>query len=75
MLRVIVNISDYYRVGRVSCTQVIVEKAYAGNMDHIRHAQDLFVDVLALFVRVLVLLLKNAAKKQQDEERTRRKRK
>ncbi len=38
-------------------------------MDHIRHAQDLFIDVLALFVRVLLMLLRNAQKKQQAEER------
>ncbi len=31
--------------------QVIIEKAYQGNKDHIRAALDLFVDFMAIFVR------------------------
>ncbi len=30
--------------------QVIIEKAYQGNKDHIRGALDLFVDFMAIFV-------------------------
>lgn len=30
--------------------QVIIEKAYEGNKDHIRGALDLFVDFMAIFV-------------------------
>ncbi|KAK9831452.1 hypothetical protein WJX81_006510 [Elliptochloris bilobata] len=51
-------------------TQVIIEKAYAGNKDHIKAALDLFVDFVAIFVRMLVLLLQNDAKK--DERRRKR---
>ncbi len=32
-------------------TQVIIEKAYAGQKDHVRAALDLFVDFAAIFVR------------------------
>lgn len=50
-------------------TQLIVEKAAAGSVDHVRSALDLLVDVLALFVRVLVILVRNAERKQQEEAR------
>jgi FtsH-binding integral membrane protein len=42
-------------------TQVIVEKASAGNTDHVAHALDLFVDLAALFSRLLAVLIRNAA--------------
>jgi hypothetical protein len=35
----------------VLAAQVIIEKAYQGNKDHIRGALDLFVDFMAVFVR------------------------
>lgn len=35
----------------VVAMQVIIEKAYQGNKDHIRAALDLFVDFMAIFVR------------------------
>ncbi|EFJ50472.1 Bax inhibitor-1, partial [Volvox carteri f. nagariensis] len=50
-------------------TQLIVEKAGAGYMDPIRAALDLLVDLLAIFARVLVILLNKQAKR---ERRTRR---
>lgn len=55
-------------------TQVIIEKAYAGHTDHIKSALDLLVDVLAVFVRVLVILMRNAEKKEQRERERRNKR-
>jgi FtsH-binding integral membrane protein len=51
-------------------TQVIVEQAFAGNLDHVKHALDLFVDFAAIFVRILVILMQKEARK---EERKRRK--
>eukprot|EP00798_Chlamydomonas_sp_ICE-L_P030348 gene30348-35352_t len=50
-------------------TQLIVEKAYAGQMDHVKHALDLLVDLIAVFVRVLIILLKNSEKKKEKEDR------
>ena len=34
--------------------QLIIERAYAGDKDHVKHALDLFVDFAAIFVRILV---------------------
>ena len=36
--------------------QLIIERAYAGEKDHVKHALDLFVDFAAIFVRILVRL-------------------
>lgn len=53
-------------------TQVIVEKAAAGCQDHVKHALDLLVDVIAVFVRVLVILMRNAEKAKDQEARKKR---
>lgn len=50
-------------------TQIILEKASAGSRDYLAHAADLFVDFIALFVRLCVILLRNAERK--DERRSR----
>lgn len=42
-------------------------------MDHVKHALDLFVDFIAILVRVLVILLRNQEKRESDERRKRRK--
>ena len=49
--------------------QLIVEKASAGDFDHVRHALDLLVDVIAIFVRILVILMKRAEDENRKEER------
>ncbi|KAK2079284.1 hypothetical protein QBZ16_002975 [Prototheca wickerhamii] len=51
-------------------TQLAIEKAESGRGDVISTALDLFVDLVAIFVRLLVILMKNAQSK--DEERDRR---
>ncbi|DBA96179.1 TPA: Bax inhibitor 1, variant 2 [Trebouxia sp. C0004] len=55
-------------------TQVIVEKAEHGDTDHIKHALDLFVDFVAIFVRILVIMLQNAERKEErrDSRKNRR---
>lgn len=57
--------------------QVIVEKAYAAQQagqkaDHIRAALDLLVDFFAIFVRLLVILLKNSERREDTRNRKRR---
>ena len=54
--------------------QVIVEKAEHGDNDHIKHALDLFVDFAAIFVRVLVIMLQNAERKDNKDNSRRRRR-
>ena len=54
-------------------TQLIVERAEAGDRDYIKHALDLFVDLAAIFVRLVVILMKNAQEKQTRKEAADRK--
>ncbi|KAG2432725.1 hypothetical protein HYH02_012859 [Chlamydomonas schloesseri] len=53
-------------------TQIIVEKAAAGYRDHVKAALDLLVDLLAIFVRVLLHLLKSQAAKEERRRRDER---
>lgn len=61
-------------------TQLIIERASAGNDDHVAHALDLFVDLAALFSRLLAVLIRNAAAREGEggaddrRERERRRR-
>jgi FtsH-binding integral membrane protein len=50
-------------------TQVIVERAEAGQTDPLKPALDLLVDFVAIFVRLLVILMRNAEKKRDQESR------
>jgi len=45
-------------------TQLIVEKASARNNDYLDHALELFIDFVAIFVRILIILAK---KKKRDD--------
>ncbi|KAG2424171.1 hypothetical protein HXX76_014704 [Chlamydomonas incerta] len=53
-------------------TQIIVEKAAAGYQDHVKAALDLLVDLLAIFVRVLLHLLKSNAAKEERRRKDER---
>jgi FtsH-binding integral membrane protein len=53
-------------------TQLIVERASAGDFDVVTAALDLFTDFMAMAVRILIILLRNAEKKQQEEQRRRK---
>lgn len=48
-------------------TQVIVERAEAGETDPLKPALDLLVDFVAIFVRLLVILMRNAEKREQEK--------
>ncbi len=51
-------------------TQVIIARANQGSKTVLRHCLDLYVDLVAIFARILILLLK----KDQDKKREREKR-
>ena len=52
-------------------TQAILDAAESGRADYIRDALKLCMDVVAVFVRLLVILIENAAKKDEGERRKR----
>lgn len=52
-------------------TQLVVERASAGDFDQIQHALDLFVDFMAIAVRVLIILMKNQEEKEKQRRRRR----
>jgi hypothetical protein len=59
-----------FALPQVYDTQMVVERFEAGEQDTLRHALDLFIDFAAIFVRLLVILLRNAeAKVQRERER------
>eukprot|EP00897_Mesotaenium_endlicherianum_P008782 jgi/Mesen1/7932/ME000422S07091 len=50
-------------------TQMIVERADRGDLDYVKHSLDLFIDFVAIFVRILIILTKNAEKRERDDKR------
>merc|ERR1712119_66828 len=52
-------------------TQDIIEKAHSGDMDYVNHAMLLFTDFIAVFVRVLVIMLKNSIEKGEKKKKRR----
>jgi len=66
----IFNINLYLGLG-LACgyilydTQVIVERANNGDMNYVKHALLLFIDMVDLFVRILIILIKNSQNKNK----------
>ena len=53
-------------------SKMIVERASAGDFDHVKHALDLLVDLIAIFVRILIILIKRASDEKSKEEKRRK---
>jgi FtsH-binding integral membrane protein len=52
-------------------TQEIIEKAHLGDMDYVKHSLTLFTDFVAVFVRILIIMLKNSADKGEKKKKRR----
>ncbi|MED6193879.1 Bax inhibitor 1 [Stylosanthes scabra] len=52
-------------------TQEIVERAHYGDLDYVKHALTLFTDLAAIFVRILIILLKNSAERNEKKKKRR----
>jgi FtsH-binding integral membrane protein len=50
-------------------TQIIVERAAAGDYDVVRHSADLFTDLFSLFQRILVIMANNSSEKRRENKR------
>jgi len=52
-------------------TQMIIEDAHSGRKDFVAHALELLIDFVGVFVRLLIILQRNATKKTENERRRR----
>ncbi|GFZ16551.1 BAX inhibitor 1 [Actinidia rufa] len=52
-------------------TQDIIEKAHLGDLDYVKHALTLFTDFAAVFVRILIIMLKNSEEKENKKKKRR----
>ncbi|PKI38118.1 hypothetical protein CRG98_041483 [Punica granatum] len=52
-------------------TQDIIEKAHRGDLDYVKHAMTLFTDFVAVFVRILIIMMKNSAEKNEKKKKRR----
>ncbi|KAL2903042.1 Bax inhibitor 1 [Bienertia sinuspersici] len=52
-------------------TQQIIEKAHFGDLDYVKHALTLFTDFVAVFVRILIIMLKNSVEKNDKKKKRR----
>jgi len=50
-------------------TQVIIYRAACGSLDVIGHSVDLFIDLVGVFVRILIILMR----KEEDSRERKRK--
>jgi FtsH-binding integral membrane protein len=50
-------------------TQLIVERANQGDLNYVKHALLLFIDMVDLFVRILIILIKNSQKEKKSNNR------
>ncbi|XVF52535.1 hypothetical protein PTKIN_Ptkin05aG0026200 [Pterospermum kingtungense] len=52
-------------------TQDIIEKAHFGDLDYVKHSLTLFTDFVAVFVRILIIMMKNSAEKSERKKKKR----
>ncbi|KAK7386276.1 hypothetical protein VNO78_26396 [Psophocarpus tetragonolobus] len=52
-------------------TQEIIERAHFGDLDYVKHALTLFTDLAAIFVRILVIMLKNSSDRSEKKKKRR----
>ncbi|XVF10910.1 hypothetical protein REPUB_Repub07fG0224100 [Reevesia pubescens] len=50
-------------------TRDIIEKAHLGDLDYVKHALTLFTDFVAVFVRILIIMLKNSEKNGKKKKK------
>ena len=49
---------------------MIIEDAHTGRKDFVAHAMELLIDFVGVFVRLLIILQRNAQKNSEDDRRT-----
>ncbi|KAI8546697.1 hypothetical protein RHMOL_Rhmol07G0140000 [Rhododendron molle] len=52
-------------------TQQIIEKAHLGDLDYVKHALTLFTDFFAVFVRILIIMLRNSENGEKRKKKRR----
>lgn len=52
-------------------TQEIIERAHLGDLDYVKHALTLFTDFVAVFVRIVIIMLKNAGDREEKKRKKR----
>jgi len=53
-------------------SQMIIERADLGDDDYVRHALELFLDFIAIFVRILILFIRAAEERNAESRKKRR---
>ncbi|XP_004148360.1 bax inhibitor 1 [Cucumis sativus] len=53
-------------------TQEIIERAHLGDMDYVKHALTLFTDFVGVFVRLLIIMVRNSVEKNEEKKKKRR---
>ncbi|KAK4258635.1 hypothetical protein QN277_005065 [Acacia crassicarpa] len=50
-------------------TQEIIDRAHLGDLDYVKHAWILLTDFAVIFVRILKIVLKNSAEKNEKKKK------